>query len=187
MKNHDAAQEHSQLLIYRSKPIIASVEADSLASALNNCEIMKQKIVFLTGLVVAILALPLSLNAQTISPTMSSASPSGTPTASAEKQTRRPVPFHGMISAVDQTAKTFTIAGKDAAHVFKVTDKTAITRSGKPATIADLTENQEVSGAYWKHPDGTLEAKKVKIGPRKEKEAMTSPSASAPATPIAKP
>ena len=139
---------------------------------------MKQKIVFLTGLVAAIAALPLSLGAQTTSPKVSSASSSLTPTATAAKQTGRPVPFHGMISAVDKTAKTFSIAGKDAAHVFKITEKTAITRSGKPATIADLTENQEVSGAYWKHPNGMLEAKKVKIGPRKEKGAMASPAES---------
>src|SRR6266576_2870656 len=113
---------------------------------------------------VASLALPMSLNAQTM-------------------QSIRPVPFHGMISAVDQNAKTFTITGKKESRVFKVTDKTSISKSGKAATMKDITENEEASGSYWKNADGTLEAKTVKLGPlgagaKKGK----SPSATSPIT-----
>jgi hypothetical protein len=160
----------------------------SLTFPLNNHLKMKPKILLLTGAAVATFTLPLSLSAQTTPHKASSPSPSASPAASAAemespaKHAGRPVPFHGMVSAVDQDAKTFTISGKETSRVFKVTDKTAITKSGKPATITDITENEEVSGSYWKHPDGTLEAKKVKIGPRKKKEEMTSPAASPMAT-----
>jgi hypothetical protein len=93
--------------------------------------------------------------------------------------TARPLPFHGMVSAVDQKAKTFIIAGKGTPHVFKVSDKTVITKSGKTATVKDIAENQEVSGSYWKNPDGTSEAKTVKLGPmEKAKTTAASPAAS---------
>jgi len=55
---------------------------------------------------------------------------------------------------------------KKESRVFKVTDKTSISKSGKTATMKDITENEEASGSYWKNPDGTLEAKTVKLGRR---------------------
>ncbi|MEY2574168.1 MAG: hypothetical protein QOJ87_2381 [Verrucomicrobiota bacterium] len=103
-----------------------------------------------------------------------------------------------MISAADQKAKTFTIAGKEHSRVFKVTDKTVITKAGAPATMKDVVANEEARGSYWKVTDGTLEAKTVKLGPKtdaekaadekrkmkkKEKESATEPSASPSASP----
>jgi hypothetical protein len=118
---------------------------------------------------IASVALPTLLNAQTTPQTSSSPSASpktaASPAASPAKQSTRPVPFHGMISAVDQNAKTFTITGKKESRVFKVTDKTSISKSGKAATMKDITENEEASGAYWKNADGSLEAKRVNLGP----------------------
>ncbi len=99
----------------------------------------------------------------------------------------RPLPFHGTISAVDQTAKTFTIAGKATSRVFKISDRTVITKDGNPATMADIAANEPVRGSYWKGEDGSLEAKTVKLGPKmemrkasrkkKKAESMASPSA----------
>jgi hypothetical protein len=96
-----------------------------------------------------------------------------------------------MVSATDQTAKTFTITGKETSRVFKVTDNTKITKAGQPAALADITENVEVSGSYWKD---TMEAKTVKIGPMVQKKATdegkkpkTSASPSASASPVASP
>ena len=75
-----------------------------------------------------------------------------------------------MISAVDQKAKTFTIAGKEHSRVFKITDKTVMTKAGKPATMKDVVANEEARGSYWKMSDGTLEAKSVKLGPKTDAE-----------------
>jgi len=75
-----------------------------------------------------------------------------------------------MISAVDQKAKTFTIAGKEKSRVFKITDKTVITKAGAAATMKDVVANEEVRGSYWKMSDGTLEAKTVKVGPKTDAE-----------------
>ena len=86
----------------------------------------------------------------------------------------RAIPFHGTISTVDQTAKTFTIAGKEKSRVFKITDTTVITKAGAPATMTDVVANEQVSGSYVKAADGSLEAKSVKLGPKTEAEKKPS-------------
>src|SRR5213080_2017295 len=126
---------------------------------------MKPKNCFIAT-VIASLVFSLSLLAQT------------TPSASPGKQSTRPIPFHGMVSAVDQKNKTFTISGKEATRIFKVTDKTSIMKGAAAGTMKDIVDNEEVSGAYWKNPDGTLEAKFVKLGPAEKKTATPAPQAS---------
>ena len=124
-----------------------------------------------TALVVAIVAslvFPLSLGAQTTKSSSSSPAPS-----------TRPIPFHGMVSAVDQTNKTFTISGKEATRVFKITNKTSILKGAAAGTMKDIVDNEEVSGAYWKNADGTLEAKVVKLGPMEKRTTTPTPKPSA--------
>jgi hypothetical protein len=119
------------------------------------------------------------------------ASPATAATASGKM---RATPFKGIIAAVDDKAKTFTIAGKETSHVLKITDKTIITKGGQPATMKDVVANEEVRGSCYKMPDGSMEAKLVKLGPltdaekaerearrakREERKAAISPAASA--------
>ena len=101
------------------------------------------------------------------------------PSTSPGKQANRPIPFHGMVAAVDQKNKTFTISGKEATRVFKVTDKTTILKGAGNGAMKDITDNEEVSGAYWKNPDGSLEAKMVKLGPAEKKTSSPTPKPSA--------
>lgn len=88
----------------------------------------------------------------------------------AKNKKERAIPFHGMISAVDQTAKTFTIAGKEKGRVFKVTEQTVLTKAGTVATMKDVVANEEVRGSYSKAADGSLEAKTAKLGPMSDAE-----------------
>jgi hypothetical protein len=119
------------------------------------------------------------------------ASPATAATASGKM---RATSFKGIIAAVDDKAKTFTIAGKENSHVLKITDKTIITKGGQPATMKDVVANEEVRGSCYKMPDGSVEAKLVKLGPltdaekaerearrakREERKATISPAASA--------
>jgi len=90
----------------------------------------------------------------------------------------RAIPFHGMISAVDQSAKTFTIAGKEKARVFNVTDKSVLTKAGAPAAMKDVAANEEVRGSYLKTEDGSLEVKTAKLGPMTEAEKAASAKSS---------
>lgn len=119
---------------------------------------MKTKFYLAGGVCAASLALCMPLNAQ-FSPA-TTATPATSPSPSAKPATR-PLPFHGKISAVDQSAKTFNIGAN---QTFKVTDSTVITKGGQPATMADIVENEQARGAYLKQADGTMEAKTVKIG-----------------------
>jgi hypothetical protein len=96
------------------------------------------------------------------------ASPSGKTATDVTKA--RAIPFHGMIFAVDQKAKTFTTAGKQHSRVFKVTEKTVLSKAGAAVTMKDVVANEEVRGSYWKGTDGTLEAKTVKLGPKTDAE-----------------
>ena len=128
----------------------------------------------LIAIAIASLVFPLSLGAQTPTP----GSPSPATSASPGKPPTRPIPFHGMVSAVDQKNKTFTISGKEATRVFKVTDKTSIMKGAATVTMKDIVDNEEVSGAYWKNPDGSLEAKFVKLGPMEKKTASPAPKPS---------
>ena len=125
---------------------------------------MKTKIYLAGGVCAASIAFCMPLNAQLTPGT--TASPATSPQAAAAPaatKATRPLPFHGKISAVDQSAKTFNIGAN---QTFKVTDSTVITKGGKPATMTDIVENEQARGAYLKQADGTLEAKTVKIGPK---------------------
>jgi len=155
---------------------------------------MKHKTYLISGVGIAALALCVALSAQTMprkstspSSTASPAAKAAPPSASPAKQSTHPIPFHGMVSAVDQSAKTFTIAGKEKSRVFKVTDKTTVTKGGNAATMKDIAENEEVSGSYWNNADGSLEAKTVKIGPMSEKKSEEGKKAKASSTPSGSP
>jgi hypothetical protein len=111
-----------------------------------------------------------------------SATTSGSPAAAKRP---RPIAFHGMVSLTDSAANSFTIAGKAKSRVFLVTNETVITKAGAPATLNEITANTEVSGSYWKNPDGTLAAKIVKIGPVKEQKAKAKGAATESPTPSA--
>ena len=135
---------------------------------------MKSKTYLIAVAIIAPLIFSLLLAAQTTTrPTLAG------PSTSPAKQVNRPIPFHGMVSAVDQNNKTFTISGKEATRVFKVTDKTSILKGAATGSMKDIADNEEVSGAYWKHPDGSLEAKFVKLGPIEKKTASPTPKPSA--------
>lgn len=75
------------------------------------------------------------------------------------------VPFHGKVSAVDATAMTVTLAK----HTLTVTSETKIMKEGKPATFADITEGEKITGQYKKDAAGKLNATVIHIGGKGEK------------------
>lgn len=159
---------------------------------------MKNKTLIISGVCIAALVYA-PLASAACGPKKTSPSPAASPAAKADAATAaspakasastRPLPFRGTVSAVDQTAKTFSIAGKDATRVFMITEKTEITKDGKPATIIEIVDGVKVTGSHWKHDNGKLETKSVKIGAmdekkaadtgKKEKAATSSPAATA--------
>jgi hypothetical protein len=88
--------------------------------------------------------------------------------ASSPAKKQKALPFHGIISAVDQTAKTFSIAGKEKTRVFRITDRSAIVRTlhkggDAPGTMTDVAIGQKASGSFWKNADDSLEVKSVRL------------------------
>jgi hypothetical protein len=115
------------------------------------------------------------LSEQVISQPTSSPSASTSPSSSRVKHKPKGllVPYHGIISAVDKDAKTFSIEGRRESRVLKMIDGTSITKGGETATIDDINKEDEVSGSYLKDADGTLVARTIKIGPIKRKATPT--------------
>ncbi len=111
------------------------------------------------------------------SPASSPAASKKDATPAAKTTAERTLPFKGMISAVDQVAKTFTI-GKGKARVFQVTEKTILTKGGAAVTMKDVMANEEARGSYAKAADGALEAKTVKLGPMTDEEKAASAKSS---------
>jgi len=129
---------------------------------------MKTKFYLAGSVCAASLAFCMPLNAQ-LSPA-TTASPATSAASPAAKPATHPIPFRGKVSAVDQSAKTFTVGGKEGSRVFKVTETTTITKAGAAATMTDIVENEQARGTYLKQADGTLEAKTVKLGAKTEGE-----------------
>jgi len=75
--------------------------------------------------------------------------------------------FRGTLSAVDTNAMTLTVETR----TFVITSDTKITKNGQPATLGDGVVGQPVSGAYKTGDDGKLNARTVRFGAKKKKEA----------------
>jgi hypothetical protein len=80
------------------------------------------------------------------------------------------MPLRGKLSAVDQTAKTITIEGKEKSRTFHLTAETKIMKDGKAATLADAKVGDEIGGYAIKTADDKLELKSLRIGPKPEGE-----------------
>ena len=79
-----------------------------------------------------------------------------------KKTTKKSLPFHGNIKAIDKTAKTISVG----TEVIQITSETVITKAGKPATLSDGADGDQVSGAYRKDAEGKLNALSVRFGPK---------------------
>jgi hypothetical protein len=89
-------------------------------------------------------------------------------TATAETGSK-PIPYVGKVSAVDATAKTLTLKGKDKDRVLNITDSTKITKDGAPADLSAVTAGEEVRGQATKNGD-KWDATSVMIGPKAASE-----------------
>lgn len=129
----------------------------------------------LTGVCIAAVA----FCGTTLAAEKKSTEPAASEAASPAAKPPRATSFKGNATAIDKSAKTFTIVGKKASKVIKVTDKTTVTKAGSPAAFSDLTENEYVTGSLWKQEDGALEAKMLKIGGKTEAEKAAAAAAKA--------
>lgn len=85
-----------------------------------------------------------------------------------EKKKSSTFPFTGKVTAVDKTAMTLTLAGKEKARVFQITSQTKMTKAGKPAVLDDAVVGEEVGGLAKRSVDGKDEVVSVRFGPKPE-------------------
>jgi hypothetical protein len=108
------------------------------------------------------------------------------PGAAKKADPNRPLPFHGKVSAVDPAGKTFSLKGSTKDRVFQVTDKTNISKDGKPVKLTALTVGEEVTGSAKKSEE-TWTAVSVYIGGKNpagaKGKAGAAKGGAAPATP----
>ena len=71
-----------------------------------------------------------------------------------------PTKFYGKVSAVDTTAKTFTVGDQ----TFSIVAESQMTKDGKAATLADAVVGEPARGSYTKGSDGKLDVTKVRFG-----------------------
>src|SRR6185312_1244927 len=108
-------------------------------------------------LAIALVGTPMALRAQ--------ASTNSTAQKKAATETKalvKLIPFRGKVKAIDNNAKTLSV-GKE---TFQITSGTKIIKMGKPATLADGAEGDQVGGQYKKDTDGKLIATSVRFGPK---------------------
>ncbi len=115
---------------------------------------MKKQIVLFAIVAATLITVPATVRAED-KPATPGAAEAGTP-----KPKKNVVPFKGNVSAVDATAKTVTLASQ----TLTVTSETKIMKGGQPATFADITVGEKVTGQYKKDDAGTLHATVIYIG-----------------------
>lgn len=79
--------------------------------------------------------------------------------------------FTGKAVAVDKAAKTVKLSGEKG-RVLQIVAGTKIAKEGKPATLDDVKDGDDVFGGYKTTADGKLEATTLNIGkpPAKKKD-----------------
>ena len=88
-----------------------------------------------------------------------------TPSQSPKSERKqKQIPFRGKVGAVDKTAKTVTLEGKEKSRTFQITSATKITQDGKPAVIDDIIVGQTVGGSAKQTAAGKWEVVTLNIG-----------------------
>jgi len=75
--------------------------------------------------------------------------PAGTTT-----QRAKAMPFYGQVKAVDKTALTLTLVGKEKDRVLRLNAATKIHDAGEPRKLEDVKTGRHVGGRAEANPDG---------------------------------
>ena len=120
-------------------------------------------------------------NAQTDSTAPATPSTTNKPASSTKAKSKR---YSGKITSVDESAKTitFTLPG-GTTHTVHINSKTRpMKKNGEPATLADATVGEHVSGSYHVDDSGDWIATTVNIGAAKKATPPPTAPASTPDT-----
>jgi hypothetical protein len=122
---------------------------------------MKKQIALYAIIAAALIAAPATIRAEDKPANTPEAAEAGAP----KKAKKNGIPFHGKVSAVDATAMTLTLTSQ----TIHITSETKIVKQGQPATLADITVGENITGQYLKDDAGKLNAKVIHIGGKGDK------------------
>jgi hypothetical protein len=125
------------------------------------------KFTSLSLMAAALAVSPMASFAQDAATNAPAAAATNAPAATKAKRTI--LPFHGKIVTLDASAGTFTVGQLN----LSVTSTTKITTNSVPATLADFKVGDNVTGAYKKAADGTLNVTTLHLGGKPKKPAPT--------------
>lgn len=128
---------------------------------------IRKNIALYATIAAALIAAPISMQAQSQHAKKSEATQAGSSTA----KKHRHLPFHGKAAKVDLAAKTLKVGHM----VIHITSETKITKAGKPAKLSDISVGERVSGAYLKSDDGTMNATVVHVGGKGKAKGKKTP------------
>ena len=94
------------------------------------------------------------------------------PQASKSENKPKQMPFRGKISAVDKTAKTITLEGKEKGRTFQITSATKITKDGKPSVLDEVTVGESVGGLAKGDAAGKWEILTLNVGAKGGREKL---------------
>jgi hypothetical protein len=86
------------------------------------------------------------------------------PAAAPKKASKKVLPFHGALKAVDNVQKTITVG----TETIQITSETKISKAGKPAELEDGAVGDMVAGAYRKDAEGKLNCVVLRFAPKVE-------------------
>lgn len=112
--------------------------------------------------------------AENATPTVTA--PDSRPTKGKKRET---YPFRGVVGAIDVSARTLTLEGKQTRRVIYVTEMTRVEKHGKAGVFEDLKVGETIGGTLKKDPSGREEALLVRVGPKAETPGTGRESASA--------
>src|SRR2546429_9144111 len=117
-----------------------------------NKEIYFMKKLFTLSVLIALIA--------GVPPTVRAAEAYKDKATQAPKSYNRPkqLPFRGKVGAVDKTAKTITLEGKEKGRTFQITSGTKITKDGKPAGFGEVNLGGTGPGGAKERAAGQIES-----------------------------
>jgi hypothetical protein len=148
---------------------------------------MKKLLTLLTISALAV-GVPVPASAATKTTSSDTPTPASTPPAAPTPDKSRPFPFHGDVTAVDSTAKTFTCKSKGGnERVFHVGENAKPTKEGWGGEFSSIIVGAYATGTCTKTGDRKFEVATLHIGTKPVKKATPAPKAATTPKPTSTP
>jgi len=99
--------------------------------------------------------------------------------APASVKPAKQMPFYGTVKAVDTSARTLTLAGKEKDRLFHLNEATKIHDGGEPRTLEDVKIGRRVGGLAKANSEGQWVIATLNLGVKQSRTAQETEEAAA--------